>query len=84
MVILHYDRFDHLSPGSHAWRLGRFLVAIDPGNEPSAPKTKLETLIDFIERHPSCTLAGGEGFLLVQRIRTLELDVRDLHGRLLG
>jgi hypothetical protein len=29
-------------------------------------------VIDWVTRHPHCTLAGGEGALLVKRIRDLE------------
>ena len=49
---------------------------IDPGNEPSNPRTSVENLMAFIERNPHCTLAGGEGFKLVERIRALERDIK--------
>jgi hypothetical protein len=46
---------------------------IDPGAEFSNPReSKLAFIIGFVERHPACTLPGGEAHLLVQEIRRLE------------
>ncbi len=46
---------------------------IDPGAEFSKPReSKLAFIVGFVERHPACTLAGGEAALLVQEIRRLE------------
>ena len=45
---------------------------IDPGAEPSLPKaSKTDELIAYIRRWPACTLQGGEGKLLVDRIDEL-------------
>ena len=46
---------------------------IDPGAEFSRPREgKLPFIIGWVERHPACTLAGGEADLLVKEIRRLE------------
>jgi hypothetical protein len=45
---------------------------IDPGAEPSAPKGTVPWLMAYIQRNPSCTLAGGEGAVLVKYITQLE------------
>lgn len=46
---------------------------IDPGAEFSKPRgEKLPWLLGFIERNPACTLAGGEGKILLDEIRRLE------------
>lgn len=58
---------------------------IDPGAEFARPREgKLPFLIEFVERHPACTLAGGEAKLLVDEIRRLEgiIDEAHEHGNL--
>lgn len=51
---------------------------LDPGAEPSAPKGSLTWLIDWVERHPSCTLAGGEADMLVAEIHRLRQVISDI------
>lgn len=46
---------------------------IDPGAEFSAPKSnKLKDVIDWVRKHPDCTLKSGEAKLLLDEIDRLE------------
>jgi hypothetical protein len=55
--------------------------ASDPGAEPGKiGVSKLPSLMDFIRRHPDCTLRGGEGKLLLDEIdRKREPRTRPVH-----
>jgi hypothetical protein len=54
---------------------------IDPGAEFANPREhKLPFLMGWVERHPACTLAGGEAVLLVAEIRRLENIIDDAHA----
>jgi hypothetical protein len=56
---------------------------IDPGAEFSRPREgKLPFIIGWVERHPACTLAGGEAKLLVDEITRLEAEVESLTKQL--
>lgn len=64
----------------------RFLTpapnVIDPGAEPSkVGDSKLEPLIEWVERHPDCTLRSGEGAVLVKEIKRLRETYGDLDER---
>lgn len=53
---------------------------IDPGAEFSRPREgKLPFIIGFVERHPACSLAGGEADLLVKEIRRLEAQYNKIN-----
>jgi hypothetical protein len=56
---------------------------IDPGAEFANPRSnKLPFLIGWVQRHPACTLAGGEAALLVAEITRLEAEVESLTKQL--
>ena len=37
-------------------------------------KDKYDRVVGWLEKNPACTLASGEGYLLLQRIRELEAE----------
>jgi hypothetical protein len=56
---------------------------IDPGAEFANPRSnKLPFLIGWVQRHPACTLAGGEAALLVAEITRLEEQFTFLCGNI--